>query len=71
MNKVHGSFVGGLKLCELSIAIADIFAALLCVAGPTEPGDLQYILGPVREFFRRHDPGVPLARHRHSAHDSS
>lgn len=51
--------MGGLRLHELPVGISDIWAALLLVAGPTEPSDLQSILRPLFDFFKRHDPGVP------------
>ena len=59
-NKQHGSLIGGLRLHELPIVTGEVWAALLLVRGPTEPNDFQYILGPVFQFFKAHDPGSSL-----------
>lgn len=63
-NKVYGTLACGLKLTDApeGLQAKNITWSPVCVVqGPTEPGSYHDVMGPILEFFEKHDPGVTLA----------
>jgi hypothetical protein len=63
-NRAWSTTVIGLRRYDLhpdSRAKKFAWIPIIVLEGPTEPLSLQFILRPLIDFFKKHDPGEPLA----------